>query len=52
MWHWIVFTVLILAVPCYFAALQWRELVRDYRSGRLRCPLRPKPRRDTLKFAE
>ena len=51
MWHWIVFTALILLVPSYFGLLHARELLRAFRAGELRCPVRPE-RRGKLGFAE
>ena len=36
MWHWVVFTALILLVPSYFGLLHARELLRAFRAGELR----------------
>lgn len=51
MWQWILFLIVVLAVPTWSAVLQVREFARALRAGELECPVRSRGS-GKLEFAE
>ncbi len=48
--NWIL-VLAVLAIPCYFAGVQIRELVRAARRGELKCPVR-RDKRGQVDYAD